>query len=111
MSFTLDGSTLAWPAGGPAVIRQLFFERDKSGGGRHAYIAGLRVEPNGVDAIRGRLRFTDEEYLSVPGSNDEEKATEILQALQSVALSSPGLVDGFYGDVVTDSDDVHIFLR
>ena len=111
MSFSLDGSALDWPTGGIAVIRQPRFERDRAKGGLHAYIAELSIDREDAVPIHGKLRFTDGEYVCVPGDSDDEKATEILKALRSFVSSNAGLQDGFYVDVVTDGSGVHVFPR
>jgi hypothetical protein len=110
MPFSIDGTILRFPGGKAGVIRQDQLARDTSDGGRDAMIADLRVEREGQPDLQGRLRFTFEAFLRLPGKNDAEKSSAVARRLIGWASES-GLADGFFLRVDADDDGVQIADR
>jgi hypothetical protein len=108
MTFDMTGRVLRWPDGSDGTIQQEDFDRDQSGGGRHAFVARLTVTRGTKPDLKGGLRFTAEAHNRMPGRDDVEKANAVALKLVSW-VSQHGLKDGFFFRVDADDLGVHIF--
>jgi hypothetical protein len=107
MPFSIDGTILRFPSGDTGTIRQDQLTRDTSDGGRHAVIADLRIERKGRPDVQGRLRFTSEAFLRLPGNDDPEKSAAVGRRLIGWVAAN-GLHDGFFLRIDADDDGVQI---
>jgi hypothetical protein len=108
MAFTLDGTIVRW-SGATGIIRQATLAtRDLIGRGRDTVIVDLKVEQEGKPSLQGRLRFTSDAYLRLPGNDDVEKTAAVARRLVGYVAEN-GLVDGFFLSVDANDDGVQIF--
>jgi hypothetical protein len=108
MPFSIDGTILRFPVGDTGTIRQDQLARDMTDGGRHAVIADLRVEREGHPDIQGRLRFTSEAFLRLPGNDEAEKSAAVGRRLIGWVAAND-LLDGFFLRIDASDDGVQIF--
>ena len=108
MTFDISGRAVRWPDGSDGTIQQEAFDRDASGGGRHAFVARLSVRRVGKPDLTGGLRFTAEAHDRMPGRDDAEKANAV--ALKVVSwVAQHGLTDGFFFRVDADDSGVQVY--
>jgi hypothetical protein len=107
MTFDLSGRVVRWPDGSEGTIEQEDFNRDLSSGGRHAFVALLKVRRDGKSDITGGLRFTHEAHERMPGRDDVEKANAVGLKLFSWVAKN-GLKDGFFFRVDANDFGVQI---
>ena len=108
MTFDISGRVVRWPDGTDGTIQQDDFDRDGSGGGRHAYVGRLRVTRDGKSDITGGVRFTAEAHARMPGRDDAEKADAVALKLVSW-VAQHGLKDGFFFRVEADDSGIEVF--
>jgi hypothetical protein len=108
MTFDISGRVVRWPDGSDGTFEQEDFDRDRSSGGRHAYVVRLRVKRKGKPDITGGLRFMAEAHDRMPGRNDTEKADAIALKLVSW-IAQHGLEDGFFFRVDANDFGVEVF--
>ena len=108
MTFDISGRVVRWPDGSDGTIQQEGFERDQTGGGRHAYVVRLRVKREAKPDFTGGLRFTADAHDRMPGRDDAEKANAVALKLVSW-VAQHGLKDGFFFRVDADDSGVEVF--
>lgn len=107
MTFEISGRVVRWPDGSDGTIHQDAFDRDGSGGGRHAFVVRLSVKREGKPDLKGGLLFTAEAHARMPGRNDAEKADAVALKLVSW-VAHYGLTDGFFFRVSADDFGVEM---